>query len=356
MSKPKIAITFREGSENGGPYVSHSRIMNSCLRNEFDFVPLSVPIPRVLRSYDGMASFVQSIESLNPDLVQFAGLQLEGFLVSQALRRVESTRSLLAIHGSCSEAQYLPSWKKLILALLERKTVANADYCYAVSRYVEGWSVTQSSGNCLGVVYNLPGSLTTTKSRENVREELNIPQDALVVVSTGRIIEEKGYDLVVPIFEKLFSLHNTYLIIVGDGWYLGSLKEAVSNTVLDNRVIFTGYQQSVNDYLNTSDIYWTGTKHETLGCSIIEACSFGLPIVATNVGGIPEIVEDGVCGYLIDCNDVNGFITKLDLLCGDARLRSQMGRYAKKRVGTIFSERAITSMLANIYNKVLYAE
>lgn len=355
MTKPRIAITFREGSENGGPYVSHSRIMNSRLKNQYDFVPLSVPIPRVLRSHDGMTSFVRSIESLNPDLVQFAGLQLEGYLVSRALLRVEHTRSLLAIHGSCSEAQYLPSWKKAILGLLERRTVANSDYCYAVSHYVEGWRVTQSSDNCLGVVYNLPGSLTTTKSRGSVRDELGIPRDAMVVVSTGRIIEEKGYDLVVPIFKTLCGLHNAYLIIVGDGWYLDELRQAVEHTGLSNRIVFTGYKQSVNDYLNASDIYWTGTKHETLGCSIIEACSFGLPVVATNVGGIPEIIEDGVGGFLIDCNNVNGFIEKINLLCCDTPLRNRMGRNAKERVETVYSEKAITSMLSEIYNRVLYA-
>lgn len=353
MSKPRIAITFREGSENGGPFVSHLRIMNSGLRNEFDFVPLNVPVPRVLRTRDGMDAFVRSIESLNPDLVQFAGLQLEGFLVSQALLRVKHTRSLLAIHGSCSEAQCLPKWKKLILSVLERKTVSNSDYCYAVSHYVEGWKVTQSSNNCLGVVYNLSGNLDTVCDREDMRKKLGIPLDAPVVVSTGRIIEEKGYDLVVPIFERLCKRHNAHLILVGDGWYLNKLREEVGRADLGNQVIFTGYKQSVNDYLNASDIYWTSTKHETLGCSIIEACSFGLPVVATNVGGIPEIVEDGVCGYLIDNNDVSGFADKLSLLCSDVQLRRRMGLKAKQRIDSVYSEQAITSQLAKIYSKVL---
>ena len=244
----------------------------------------------------------------------------------------------------------------MILSFLERRTVENADYCYAVSRYVEGWGVSQASGNCLGVVYNLPGNCSIEKSKEVVRKELGIPRDALVIVSTGRIIEEKGYDLVVPIFNKLCGFYSAYLIIVGDGWYLEKLKETVDQAGFSEHVIFTGYRQSVGDYLNASDIYWTGTKHETLGCSIIEACSFGLPVVATNVGGIPEIVKDGAGGYLVDCNDVNGFIAQLGLLCSDAQLRSQMGCNAKERIDAVFSESSITSALAEVYGTVLYGD
>ena len=80
MTKKKILLTLRIGGENGGPYISHSRIMQSALKDKYDMKPLMVPRSRVLLDPRGMKSFVNTIKSENPDLVVVTGLQIEGFL------------------------------------------------------------------------------------------------------------------------------------------------------------------------------------------------------------------------------------------------------------------------------------
>lgn len=356
MDKPRVAITFREGGENGGPYISHKRVMESSLKDKYEFIPLMVPVARKLRTRSGMADFVDTIIRINPDLVHFAGLQLEGFFVLEALKKAGIDNTLLAIHGSTSEAIELAYWKKIVLKFLERQTVKQAKYCFAVSDYVNSWPMTQAGGNCLGVAYNMLGSRNLIQDRGAVRSRLGIPDDAFVVVSTGRIIAEKGYDCLLPICDLLLSdglLENIYFLIVGDGNYLSSLSREVGAKEYADHVRLLGYKKNVADYLNASDLYWTSTKHETLGCSIIEACDASLPVVASKVGGIPEIIIDGQHGHLVEVGDIRGFASAIEHLYLNVGCRVAFGQQAAKHARQKFSDQAVAVQLDNFYQKTL---
>ena len=139
-SKPRIALTFRKGGENGGPYNSHKRVMESSLSDKYDFVPLFVPRARVLVTPWGMRAFVKEIKSKKPQLVQVTGLQLEGFLTMIACK-LAKVKTLVAIHGSSTEALDIGRFRKWRAALLEKWTVINADAVYGVSDYVSTWKV-----------------------------------------------------------------------------------------------------------------------------------------------------------------------------------------------------------------------
>lgn len=354
--KPRVAITFREGGENGGPYISHKRVMESELKRFYEFVPLEVPLPKILATSAGMKKFINKILRINPDMVHYAGLQLEGYYVSQALLKAGIKNTLLAIHGSSSESIELPLWKKIILNHLERKTVKNSKYCFGVSEYVCSWEVTNCGNNCLGVAYNFVGSNNTVPSSSYVRKELGIPNDGIVVVSTGRIVAEKGYDLLIPICDILEAygvFSSLYFVIVGDGAYRNTLANNLEIKSYSNNVKLLGYKKDVSPYLNSADLYWTGTKHETLGCSILEACNASLPVVASNVGGIPEVVENGEGGLLVDSDNIIGFASAIEYLAANNEIRIQMGERAKRAASIKFSNEAIVSQLMNFYHKTL---
>lgn len=354
--KPIVAISFREGGENGGPFVSHRRVMESSLKLKYDFVPLEVPVAKRLQTVKGMSEFVNTIRAIDPDMIHFAGLQLEGFFVSLALREAGVSNSLLAIHGSSSEAIELAKWKKVVLALMERATVKNAKYCFAVSEYVRSWSVCDVGHNCLGVAYNMIGGSLVTKSRDVIRREMSIPDDAVIVVSTGRVITEKGYDQLLPICDLLYDdggFANLYFVIVGAGDYSSQLAREISSKSYFGRIRLVGYKENVKDYLNASDIYWTSTKHETLGCSIIEACDFSLPVVATNVGGIPEVVVDGVGGYLIMAGNIEEFAAAIARLALSEEKRHAMGENARLYAKAKFSDTQIACQLDKFYQQTL---
>ncbi len=200
-ARPRVMVTFQEGGENGGPFTSHRRIMESDLRLRYEFMPLLFPKgrigvfnPRLIRT------LVRGIREAEPDLVYAHGLQLAGFQALLAARLAKRP-CVVAIRGSTAEALRFAGWKRTIVLALERWTLRHADACYGVSDYVSTWKqVRRHARNYRGTIRNLlppepPAPLPAETVRDEVRREFGLPPDAIVVLSTGRITIDKGFDL-----------------------------------------------------------------------------------------------------------------------------------------------------------------
>lgn len=356
VNKPKVLITFREKSENGGPFVSHLRITQSSLAKKYAFEPLIVPLPSDLRKPKTMKGFVNKIKDADPDIVHFAGLQLEGFLVCVALQLAGVKNTVVAIHGSSMDAMTIHGIKKSILKLFELYTLSHVKFCYGVSNFVSQWSRVTRRKNSFGTIYNLPGPIGIKPHRDDVRAELGFKKEDCILVSTGRITEEKGYGV---LLEALLSLNwerlNLKFLLIGDGPYLKTLKKELNFRGLGPRCCFMGYRTAddVGRFLYSGDIYLTATLHETFGNSIVEASAHGLPVLASNTGGIPEIIDEGVNGLLFAVGDSDQLSDLITILAEDKDLRSQMGEAGIKKVTECFSDDLITSRINELYEKCL---
>ena len=134
-----IMIAFREGSENGGPYNSHLRIMESRLKEKYRFVPLIVPGGKMgLFNVKIIKSLVSQIRKVQPDAVQIVGLELIGYYLSVACRIAGVKNIILAIHGSTTEAIEFNKnpLKKWLMEQLEIFTLRTATCTYGVSEYL----------------------------------------------------------------------------------------------------------------------------------------------------------------------------------------------------------------------------
>ena len=173
----------------------------------------------------------------------------------------------------------------------------------------------------------------------------------IIIASTGRIIKDKGYDIVTQIIKCYKNRPNVKFVIAGDGNYLGEMRKILKDQIEAKQVFLLGYQRNVETILQVSDIFLMCTKHETLCNSLLEAARSGLPSVATNVGGIPEIIDDNG-GFLVEKNNVNGFVEKLNLLIDNENLRLSMGRYAKENIEKKFDNDKIIDQLDEVYESV----
>lgn len=354
--RPRILITLRDGGENGGPYVSHQRIMESDLKDTYEFIPLMVPRARVLMRPAGMKSFVKSIKSARPDIVHYAGLQLEGYLVSTAIGLAGVKRSVLAVHGSSREAVYFATYKRLVVSVLEAITLRRASMCYTVSDYAAGWdTIRHNSRNFFGRIYNLPSQSMASHEVGGVRRELGISSDDTVVVSTGRVTAEKGFDVLLEALKLVDCSTRFKALIVGEGDYLETMKAGVRASGLGGDVIFLGYRADVYRILAESDIFVLCSLHETLSNSIIEAGQHALPVVATDVGGVPEIVRDGYNGFLVDPGSAGDVARALERLIGDPDLRRTMGQNAYLNIQDRFGTEETLGQLGTLYRELLDA-
>lgn len=342
--KPRVLVSFKENGQNGGPFVAHKRIIQSRLSEKFEFIPLYVPRAKKLLSPLKYHKFINTIKRAKADFALVAGLSLEGYLTANACK-CAGIKTLVAVHGSANEAQDCSDFKKFILKILEKRTVRIADGVFAVSDYVNNWDVLKKSRKNYGRVYNL-APLPDPKT--DARAQYSIPSDAVVALSTGRITRDKGYDILADVILNT----NVHYIIAGDGEYLATLKQQIKEGGAEHRVTFTGYCDDVDSLYAAADIFIICSRHETLCNSVIEAAVYGVPSVATDVGGLRETVQSGSTGILIPSGDTGAFIGAVNTLATDVEYRNKLSENAKNFVNAKFDRQQTIDALDNIFSDI----
>lgn len=347
-NRPKILLTLTVGGENGGPYTSHRRIIESELSEKYHLSPLMIPKANQLRKPKIFFSIIKKIKVEHPDLVQITGLQLEGFFMMLACR-VAKVKTLVVVHGSSMDAIGIAGWKKIVLKKLERYTIKHATKIYGVSDFVSSWERLKNAKNYFGTIYNLPEKNNESKtSISNLRDKLGFSKDDIIVVSTGRITKDKGYDIFWDAIQKIGKAKKIKYVIAGDGDYKGEWEKEIFEKDYQDQVFLLGFRQDIDNILSVADIFMICSKHETLCISVLEAAMHSLPIIATNTGGIPEIVgkEDGI---LVENGDIAGFSKAIQTLVNNPDLRKRMGNQLHQKVLKKFDRKNILRRLNTVY-------
>ena len=175
----------------------------------------------------------------------------------------------------------------------------------------------------------------------------------ITVGSSGRLYPVKDYPLMINIARKLKESSNTHFALAGDGPERLKLEQLVAQKGITSRFVFFGHLNNMGSFYRELDVYLSTSIHEGIPMTILEAMSYGLPIVAPKVGGIPEVVQDGVEGFLIDSRDPSAFVKKLELLAKDRELRKRMSAAARKRAVENFSVERMTQHYLKIYQELL---
>lgn len=319
-------IAFREGSENGGPYNSHLRIMNSRLKEQYRFLPLIVPKGKMgALNWSIVKNLITQIRETNPDAVQIIGLELIGFYLALACRIVGVKNVIVAIHGSTTEAIEFNKnpIKKWLMQQLEIFTLKTGSYTYGVSDYVYTIkNVARYSKKYFGSIYNMLLEDTAHYNREEIRREFELNEDIIAIMSTGRLIREKGCDTLIDIMKHYENDNKVVFIIAGDGDYKPVMEEKLGKQIQQGQVKLLGYRSDISRILSAGDIFVMPSYHETLCMSLIEAGQKGLALVASNVGGMKEVIDNGKNGYLVEPGNAEAFIKKIEILRNQEKLKS----------------------------------
>jgi len=139
--------------------------------------------------------------------------------------------------------------------------------------------------------------------------------------------------------------------IAGDGATASALKQQAKN--LDGPVHFVGVCKNPADFLSRLDVFVLCSDYESSGMSVMEAMAMGLPVVATAVGGVPENVQDGQTGLLVEAGDVDGLTEAVWTLLQDDEKRISMGALAKKYAQAHFSSSRMVAELDGVYRELL---
>ncbi|HSO33940.1 MAG TPA: glycosyltransferase [Labilithrix sp.] len=184
--------------------------------------------------------------------------------------------------------------------------------------------------------------------RAAVRDELGIPRDARVVGSVGRLVEEKDYPLLVRAMTPLLGEHMR-LVIVGEGIVRAEVEAAIAPSVRPF-VTLTGARRDVSRMLCAFDVYASSSRAEGLPLALAEAMASRLPIVATAVGGVPDIVPAQL-GVLVPHGDPEALRAALQRLLDDPQARSAMGEAARRYALERFAEERMLDRYLALYDR-----
>lgn len=154
--------------------------------------------------------------------------------------------------------------------------------------------------------------------------------DDVVVGFFGRFSREKGPVRFVEIAERLRTLEGVTWLMTGSGPEAGRVKARIAKYGLEEAVLAPGIVADVKPYLAAADVVVIPSLIEGIPIILMEAMSLGIPVVASKVGGIPDVIIDGVNGFLCDSGDIAGFSARVQQLCEDRQLRMAMGEKARE--------------------------
>ena len=199
------------------------------------------------------------------------------------------------------------------------------------------------------------GARPTREARAAARRELGIPADALAVGTIGRLDPVKDLATLLTALTALPALaaqtlargrSHPHLVIVGDGPERPVLEALARSLDIAGSVHFVGYRRDARALLPAFDLYVNSSTHEGVSLTVLEAMAAALPVVATRVGGNPEVVMNGETGLLVPARSASRLALAMSTLIGDPQRRRAMGEAARWRVKRHFTmERMVNRYL-----------
>jgi len=286
-------------------------------------------------------------------------LHFTGFLgIYPWLARLLSVKKVFFTDHTSRPAGYAlrraPLWKRVVARTINHP-ITNV---VCVSRYGERCLTTLDlvSKRRHKLVYNavdLSRVVIDPERATHFKKRYGIPEDRVVIVQVSWMIPEKGIPELLETARLLVARNrDVHFVLVGEGSHREQFMKTAEATGLGNHISWTGLVQDpfAEGVYDAADIICQLSEWEELfGWMIAEAMAHGKPIVATRVGGIPELVNDGLSGFLVDRGDTGTAAEKLDRLAKDPELRRNMGQVGKQLVSEKFDLRQNVAELLNLY-------
>ncbi len=239
---------------------------------------------------------------------------------------------------------------------LARRCATRTDALVAVSAAVQRCLADQAQVPPTSVQV-IPNGIDTRRfrpdaaQRARMREALAIADGEIVIGVIARLVPLKGHRDLLDAVE--LAVRDTdvplRLLIIGDGPERAALEAHAAQVGLDDVVTFLGERRDTDALLAAMDIYALASLSEGMNLTLLEATAAGLPVVATTVGGNPEIVQDGATGLLVPASDATSFARALTALAHDAEARTRFGVAARARALHSFDERTMFAGYLSAY-------
>lgn len=238
--------------------------------------------------------------------------------------------------------EFYAGWQRWLV----RRTMRWADLVLLNSIHVRDFAICEEGAQAERLVL-IPNSIHVKNyvqcvSKANVRVSLNLPNDRILLGSVGRLVHQKGFDILLRAL-SLVSRQDLLLLIAGVGADEAQLRALVTDLDLQGRVQFLGYRRDVPLLMNCFDFYVHASRFEGMPIVILEAMAAGCPVIATAVDGTRELIQDGVHGWLVPPEEPLLFARAIDDALSNGPEAERRAKMAQQRVAQGFETEMMIS-------------
>jgi len=207
--------------------------------------------------------------------------------------------------------------------------------------------------DCVRVIYNgvdFRGGPSARHRNVELLDSAGIPRDAKIVGAVGSLYPVKGHlDLIRATQTIVKNRPATHVVILGRGALHEALAAEAEELGIRDRVHLLGYRDDVQKWLGVMDVFTMPSLSEGLPLSLLEAMAAGVPPVVTEVGGMPEVVQDGVTGFIVPASNVAALADRISFLVGNSPLTAKMGIAARDRIHDRFTVERMAAEYRAVY-------
>lgn len=301
------------------------------------------------------ASLIRSIRSFRPHIIH-THLSKAGLIGRVAA--IASSRAARAhtFHGNVFDGYFSPRVSRAIMGVertLGRRTHAVIALSEAQREELLERRIAPES-HIHVVPLGIDLNRFASSDRLAARKRLGIPLDIAMVVAIGRMVPIKRLDRLIQAMTTVTaSTQNAHLYLIGGGPERGVLERLVNEQGLRHRVTFVGWSTDTEHWYGAADVVALSSAREGTPLALIEAAAAGRPAVATSVGGVPDVVQDGITGVVVGDGDEAALASGLiDLLANPVKAR-RLGEAARERSARFGGDRLVDD-LDRLYRALLH--
>lgn len=253
-----------------------------------------------------------------------------------------------------------PAWRRMLFRNGERLASHWCDRMIFISQPLIEWALQERIVDRQKVLKIYSGiELThfhpvTEDEKKSLRRKWGIREESAVIGIVSKLWDGKGHEILIRAFKELKQeINDAVLAIVGEGYLQGKLVNLVHTLGLTDAVIFTGFQMDVSEIIATFDVAVLPSLFEGMGRVLLEAMAMEKPVVASRVGGIPDLVHDGVNGILIAPGSVQELTSSLVKTLRNPVMAREMGKQGRKRINAEFSVDTMVQSIERVYHELL---
>jgi glycosyltransferase involved in cell wall biosynthesis len=266
--------------------------------------------------------------------------------------RTPALKLIYTEHGRLSDAP--PSWKRRMVNPVLSRFDGTA---VAVSHELRDYMIeARFAGERLQVIHNGidPGRLPTPDERAAARRHLGLDGSRFVAMTVARLDPVKDLVGMLDAFARVrVHVPDAKLVVVGDGPERQRIEQRAAKADLKGSIVMTGYRADVRALLPAADLYASSSISEGVSITILEAMAAGLPVVATAVGGTPEVLRNGAGGTLVPARAPEKLAAAILALAKDPGRRATLGADARQRLETAFTIDRMVGEYARLYRHYL---